>query len=550
MFDLHVTGGMVLDGTGAPARPLDVGVEGGRVRLIPRDAAPVFEAPQPAPSRPEALRRIDAAGLVVCPGFIDVHSHSDISLLTLPGLHDKVRQGVTTEVIGNCGISAFPVRAGADRAGAYRGPDLRAGHGAAREVLAAIAPGDFTLDWDGAGGYFDTARRAGLDANVVALVGHGSLRAAVIGLEDRPATEDELEEMAGLLGACLEQGAAGLSLGLLYPPGCYADRAELGRLAAVVARAGGVVASHMRDYEHDLLASLEEMYTVARDSGVRVEISHLMAGNLAAAEAALASIDRAVSRGLDVSFDQYPYERGMTSLQTLLPPWMLAGGNAAMLASLGSSEARERAACDMAAGLGGWDSLVRSAGWGNIAFIEPAGHPWSGRSFDDIASAAGRPAAECLFDLLLEVGGGGSISMKLTDDAVLRLLMRSGRQCFGTDGVPREGLTHPRTFGTYPRVLGFYVRDQRVLDLPDAIRRCTSEPARRFGLAGRGILADGAHADIVVFNPQTVADGGTYRKTAAPTGIAHVFVGGRAVVEDGRATGVKAGSFISGRLAP
>ncbi len=525
MLDILITNGTVFNGSREPGRSRDVGVTGDRLTLYGRGEGP------------EAHRVIDAAGRMVCPGFVDPHSHSDMALLVLPDLHDKILQGVTTEVIGNCGISPFPVGSQGDRP-RHEG---RRGEELLREVLKPVAPGDYPITWADAAGFLAEVDRQGADANYMSLLGHGSLRAAVVGTGDGDISPGELTRMLELLRQAFEQGVSGLSFGLLYPPGCYAGSAELAALAAAVADAGGVVACHIRNYTDHLLPSLQEMLDVADGTHVRLRISHLMAANVETAGRALTLLHDTAKRGVDVSYDQYPYERGMTSLQALLPPWLMSGGAVEMLRRLKDKEVRRRAAHDIGEGIAGWDSLIHSVGSGNVSLLEPGGQGKNGLSLADISQQRGQDAASCLFDLLLETGGTGMITMRLTTEEAIRTLMRDDLGCVSTDGLPRKGLTHPRTFGTFARVLGCYCRDERVLEWSEAIRRCTSVPAERFGIRERGTLEDGYFADVVVFTPESVADRATYLKPASPQGIEFVIVNGKVAVENGQPTGVKAG---------
>ncbi len=529
MLDILITDGTVYDGRGGSARPLDVGVMGDRLALFERGQAPNYR------------RRIDAAGKVVCPGLIDPHSHSDLALLTLPDFHDKILQGVTTEVIGNCGISPYPIGlpAGGERDAAELGRELL------WDVVRSVAPERCEITWSDAAGFFGEVGSRGVDANYLPLVGHGSLRVAAVGSGDGKLSSSDLARMQAMLRECIEQGAAGLSLGLLYPPGCYADLPELTALAAVVAEADGMLTCHIRDYVKHLLPSLQEVLDVAFRTHVRLRISHLMAVGADTAAEALSLLHAARERGLDVSYDQYPYERGMTSLQALLPPWMVSGGSPEMLRRLRDRQVRRRAAADIVKGLPGWGSLVHSVGWDNVSVVEPGDYAGKDLSFAEIAVLENCDPADYLFDLLVESGGAGTITMRLTSEEAIRVLLRDDLGCISTDGIPRKGLTHPRTLGTFARFLGHYCRDEHVLDWPQAIQRCTSLGAERFGIGQRGALEDGFFADVLILAPEAVNDRATYLSPSHPDGIEFVIVNGRIAVENGQPSGLKAGRRLA-----
>lgn len=542
MLELLISGGIVFDGSGSAGQRLDIGISQNRLKLFATGSAP------------KAAKTLDATNLVIAPGFIDVHSHSDLSLLALPTLYDKIMQGVTTEIIGNCGLSPYPLtnmicgnekEVSRDRSANQQIQNERLTM-IAHDLMRLVAPFDWTPEWRTCSEYLKTVKKVGSDTNIVTLVGHSTLRAAVMGIADRSATNHELQQMERLLEQCLDQGSAGMSLGLLYAPGCYADLRELSSLATVVASRGGVVASHMRNYGGDITNSLEEMLEMAKLSGVKLQISHMMAPNAQTANKALKLLAAARNNNIHVWYDQYPYTRAMTSALTLLPPWALAGGREQTVERLADEDSRNRIAYDIQNGISGWENIVASVGWSNIVIIEPSEHQWAKMNLTHVHEHTGQPPLKCYLKFLQETEAMGTITVALTDEQALEIFMKDTYQCFGSDGMPRVGLTHPRTYGTYPRIIGTYCRDKNVLELEEAIQKCTSIPAQRFGITDRGLVVDDAYADLVVFSLKDIDDRGSYTRVSEPSGIVYVLVNGQIVVDEGKPTGIKPGELLLG----
>jgi N-acyl-D-amino-acid deacylase len=452
-----------------------------------------------------ARRVLDADGAVVAPGFIDLHTHVDFTIRERPDAPSMVRQGVTTVVVGNCGFSAFPVPA------------------AMRERVAdwaAFLSARPDLLFEDAGGFLEAFDRLPLVPNVAALAGHGTLRLAVMGDEARAPSEPELAAMEALLDEALRAGATGLSAGLIYEPGRHAARAELERLAAVVARHGGFLATHLRDEGEGLLAALEEVVGVAEATSVSAHVSHLKAAGPRAAGLvvdALARIAEAHGRGLDVTADQYPYTASSTKLAAV------AGGGGGLMDPF-----------DPALVLIGHD---------------PAGR-WTGRTLADVAAAEGQDPRTTLAALVASRGDGVQVVLldRMAEADVCRVLADPD-VAVASDGWSLSGSAgrnpHPRSFGTFARVLGRYARDEGVLSLPVAVRKMTAVPAGRLGMPDRGRLAPGAAADVVVLDPQRVDDRATYeRPYEFATGVRHVLVAGEAVVEAGEPTGAAPGRAL------
>jgi N-acyl-D-amino-acid deacylase len=525
-FDLLVRGGRIVDGTGTPWYRADVGVTGGRIVAVGHlDGS-------------DARAVLDAHDHVVVPGFIDVHTHSELRLLTDPLLEPKIRQGVTTEIIGQDGLSLAPLT------------DATAAALPAR--LAGLAgAADAVWTWRSVGEFLARLEAARPAPNVAYLAPHGTIRAAVAGFEARPLTADELRRAQALLQAALDDGAVGFSTGLIYPPCSFADVDELVALCTVAARIGAPFVVHVRNESAYVLEAMDEVLEVARRSGAPLHVSHLKAAGRRhwdALSSVLERFDRARAAGIEVTFDQYPYAAGSTFLSALLPPWAHDGGTAALLARLRDPESRRRLA-DALAQPGRWENFVYACGWDavQVAAVRTEANRWcEGRRLPEIAQARGQSPAEALFDLLVEEDAAATMIVFWGEETRITEAMRHPLQMVGSDGI-FGGKPHPRLYGTFPRVLGPYVRNG-TLRLEDAVRRMTAAAAHRFGLVGRGLLVPGAWADVVVFDPATIADRATYEAPHQyPVGIRHVLVNGVPVVRDGEVTGARPGRVLRWR---
>jgi N-acyl-D-amino-acid deacylase len=520
MFDLLLHGGTVFDGTGNPRYWADVAVRDGRI-VLPRGQTS------------GAREVIDASGLYVVPGFIDPHSHSDFVLFLDPRPDMKLRQGVTTEIVGNCGSSSAPLA----------GNNLRFLEPHVEESLATLGK------YESFGEYLDRVESYGLINNLAFLVGHKALRTAILGMEDRPASRQELDEMKALLAASLDEGAVGLSSGLLYPPMCFAGTDELVELNKVVAERGKVFACHMRNYSSEMVQSVREMIEIAKGSGVATQISHFMLagrGNWGRAPEVLDMIDEARLDGVDIALDQYPYTAANPYVRSLLPPWMHEGGLDATLERLKDPGLRDRAAREMVEGMPGWESISKESGWENLVVLSDQLDEVSGRTLQEISESARQEPATAAFDILLEDPHAGLIAHWVSEKD-LREVMRHRCQMVSSDSSEPGPLAHPRTYGTFPRVLGEYVRGESVLTWEEAIRKMTWFAARRFGLEDRGLILDGWRADLVVLNPDTVAARATFEEPDRyPVGIDYVLVNGKIAVDGGQYNRSVCGRVVKG----
>ena len=529
VFELIIEGGRVVDGSGEPARAADLGIGDDRIAAIG------------ALGRQPAGVHLGAHGLVVSPGFIDMHSHSDFRLWANRRAESKIRQGVTTEVVGNCGFSPAPLS-----------PQFNA----ELQSFAGFLARGLDWDWQSLGDYLRRFEADGSAVNVLQLVGHGAIRIAAMGFARRPPTAQELTQMERLAARSIEDGAWGFSTGLIYAPGCYAQTNELIALARVARESGSLYASHIRGEGVNLLSSVQEAIRIGQEAGIAVEVSHIKAAgraNWGKVSEALALIDAARAEGLDVTADVYPYLASSTTLSALLPSWVLEGGIDAMAARLGMPDVRSRVAAEVLSGLPGWENPAKNAGWDGIMIAACPGRPAAeGRRLHDLAQEAGKSPIEFAMDLLQSQRGRVAMILFQLGETDLRSALIHPHVMIGSDGsalAPYGDLgaekVHPRNYGTFPRILGKYVREEGILPLEEAIRKMTGLPARKLGLHDRGVIRIGAKADLVCFDPQGVNDRATYTEPHQyPTGIRHVIVNGRVVIRDGEHTGALPGRVL------
>ena len=523
-FDVIIRNGKILDGSGNPWYAADIAIRDGKIAKIG------------ALQDEKAAQYIDASGRVVSPGFMDIHTHSDARVFASEQETGKIRQGVTTEVIGNCGISAAPVAdENLDLQKRYAGPFF----------------GRYPISWKwrSLADYLREIEQHQIIGNIAPLVGHGTVRVAVMGFDDRRPTSDELEKMRQLVAEAMEAGAFGLSSGLIYPPGLYSNAAEMVELCRVVAAGAGIYTTHMRNESDKVVDSVKEAIEVAKQAGLPLQISHhKVAGkeNWGLSEKTLALMEEARGRGLDVTFDVYPYTAGNTFLSALLPPWANEGGVERMLERLKNQELRAKIKQHIREGLPGWDNFIAlSGGYHNICLSSCRNTALEGRTISEIAEETSQSPDDAVLGILADNQGEVTMVVFLMDENEVSRLIAHPLGMVASDAIPVGGKPHPRYYGTFPRVLAKYVRKEKVLSLADAIRKMTSMPAQKLGLWDRGMINVGMWADLVVFDSDKVNDTATYQDPVNyPAGIGEVLVNGRLVVENGQYTGATPGKVL------
>jgi N-acyl-D-amino-acid deacylase len=518
-FDLLLKNARIFDGAGGPWFKADLAVEGDTIASLG------------AFGGARATIEIDCAGAAVAPGFIDAHSHSDLAVFEDASIAPKLMQGVTTELLGQDGIAAAPIR-----------PEHKADW--RRHLSGLLGNPDLEWPWSTFEEYLLALDAASPGTNLACLAPHGNLRLWTMGMEDRRASSTELKQMASLLRECLEVGAVGFSTGLIYPPCSYADEDELAALCTELVDYGGFIVVHMRNEDAGVFEALDEMLRVSERSGAPLHISHLkVAGRpqFGRAGELLGKIERARQRGLEVTFDQYPYTAGSTMLFAILPEWLQEGGPDAMIDRLGDSGVRERITAEIAtrgaSTVAITDIRVASVGSETNRNLE-------GKNLLEVAEALDKPLIDAVCDLLIEEDLNVSMILFLADEGDVQTILEHPLHVACTDGL-LGGKPHPRLYGTFPRILGHYCRELGVLELPEAIRKMTSAPAARLGLRDRGIVRPGMKADLVVFDPDRVIDTSTYDDPRRhPEGILHVLVNGRHAVKNGRLLEANAGQVL------
>lgn len=527
-LDLVIRGGQVIDGTGQPAQRADVGIVGDRIVQV-GDLAN-----QPAG------RVIDATGLVVAPGFIDVQGQSGSTLLGDGNGEGHLRQGITTEIIGEGGSPAFWVK-GADDA-------------------ETLAPFGLTFDWTGFNGYFSRLRERGTTINVGTFVPATAVRRAVIGMDNRAPTADELSRMEAMVDQGMRDGAFGLSSALIYVPGTFAKTDELIALAKVAAKYKGVYISHVRGESFNLFNAIDEAITIGRDAELPVVIYHLKVGakaNWGRMPEALAAIDKANAAGQRVSATMYPYTAGGTSLNATLPLWVQEGGREKMLERLKDPATRARARQEIETKIDGWENLLMATTFDGIQIASvPPGFDQSvlGKRIAQIAAERKADPWAVYFSLLIDSGGriGALYHMMSEQDVIAalkynRITIGTDSSALKTEGILSRGSPHPRSYGTFPRILGKYVRDEKAISLTEAIAKMTGNAAAQMGIRDRGVVRPTYAADLVIFNSATVKDNATYeRPHQYPTGIEYVVVNGVPVLDPKGLTGARPGMPVYG----
>ena len=524
MLDLLITGGRILDGTGNPGFYGSVGIDGDTVSIFRGDA-----------SHLEAKRTIDATGKVVCPGFIDVHAHSGLVILAEPKHMPKVSQGVTTELIGIDGNSYAPFRSEQDldwfiriNSGLDGDPPLPSKWSTVAEYLAM----------------FDRK----VAVNIAYIVGNAPIRINAVGWNDRPATAPELEDMKALLRESMEDGAVGMSTGLDYPPGSYADTDELVALSSEAARLGGIYHTHIRNWMGDrYLDPHREAIEIGRRSGIPVHITHLLRrkNHPGGARPILDLVDEARGGGMDITFDMFPYRYGGTRILITFPHWAHDGGPEKLKEVLRSEEGRERLRQEVRPRGRGWDEM-----WVTY-FKQPHNQRFEGKSVAEVAEMLGQGPVDALCDLLLDEDLRVSYFADIADEASLADFIVHPLYMVGSDALLLGDYPPPMAYGTFPLILSTLVREERKLLLQDAIRKMTSFPAQRLGLTDRGVLRDGMKADVVVFDADSIAANNTKQDPKQlPSGVDYVIVNGTVVIDQGKHTGALAGRALRRGVTP
>jgi N-acyl-D-aspartate/D-glutamate deacylase len=514
-LDLLIAGGTVVDGSGGKPLRADVGIRGDDIAALGNLAGQA------------ARRTLDATGLAVAPGFIDIHTHSDRTLLRDGLAQSAIRQGVTTHVIGNCGSSPAPLRA----------PQAVAG-----------------VQFQTFGEFLQVLLDGGVAINICALVGHNRVRGVVMGFDNRRPSEGELVQMQGEVAAAMKAGAVGLSTGLVSPPGTFSETGELIELARVAGQHGGLYASHIRGEAGTLVDAVNEALEVGRKANLPVQISHHKAAgkeNWGKTRITLAAIEAAAA-GQQVRVDVYPYVAGSAGLTQLIPPWAHEGGLEAMLKRLADRQSRQQVARDMERGTRDWPNFFR-IDWNDIQITHvrtEKNRPWVGRRVAELAQARGCSGIDACIDLVLEEQGEVGMINFVMNEEEMRGVLRHPLSMIGSDGSAvdaerPDGQPHPRFYGCFPRVLGRYVREEKLLSLETAIHKMTAMPAQQLGLARRGLIKQGYAADIVLLNPNTVIDLATFDQPHRyPAGIEAVIVNGQVVLQQGKHSGKKPGRLL------
>ncbi len=527
-YDLIVRNGTIVDGSGSKGYKADIGVSNGKIVAIKENI------------NRSAKEEINAGGQIVCPGFIDILSWASGPILYDGEVRSVVCQGITTAIFGE-GWSMGPVN-----------DNVR------KEMAGFWKEYNISYNWKTLAEYLKYVEQSGSSVNIASFVGATTIRMYVIGFEDRQATEKEMQQMKDLVRREMKSGALGLASSLVYTPAFYANTGELIELSKVAAEYDGIYISHIRGEGEDLPEAIEELITISETAQIPAEIYHFKAAgkkNWHLLDKAITMINNAHRRGLDITADIYPYTAGATGLRAMMPPWSKEGGDAALVERLKKKPIRKQIREEILTSSSGWENFYQLAGGGSgilVSYLSEKNKELQGLSIAEIARIKNKDEISTIFDLLIEEGGfGGGIYFLMSEDNV-RKKMQLPWVSFCTDedayrptGLMSKRNPHPRAYGTFPRILGKYVRDERILFVQEAIRKMTSLPAARLGLIDRGLLKKGMAADIVVFDPDNVIDKATYTEPHQyPEGINYVIVNGTIVVNNGKHTGAKPGRAL------
>ena len=525
MFDLVIKEGLIYDGLGNEPIKTDIGISGDRICQI----GSIEDS--------HAREVLNVSGDVVSPGFIDFHSHADFALINQPESFAKVLQGVTTEVIGNCGFSPAP--------------SSPATLNLLQKYLLPTLGKTESWNWSTFSEYLGALSAARPSVNFATFVGHGALRIYAMGFSSNKPDSHQMSLMKEALIASLDAGVVGLSTGLIYVPACYSGQEELEEFCRILARYNRIFAIHMRNESDMLLESVKENIELARKTGVHLHISHLKASGSAnwnQIDLVLELIESARNEGIKVTCDQYPYTAGSTTINVLFPQWVVEGGIVAMLDRLKDKGIRERIKQDFSTGIPEWDCLVRANGWDNIMLNYVGSESckgFEGLTLKDVAKKLGKDPAEALFDLVIEIQGEASIVVFQQSEENVIKAMKKDYVVVGSDGLHSGVKPHPRLFGTFPRVLSRYVRELKSISLSKAIMKMTSLSADIIGQPLLGRIKEGCYADLTIFNPELIEDTACFEDSARhPKGIQAVIVNGVPVVTNGKHTLARTGRAV------
>ena len=526
VYDVIISGGLVFDGLGNPGREIDIAIKGNNFYLLQKNL-----------DKRKANLVIEAKGFAVAPGFIDAHSHTGVELLINPKAESQVRQGVTTEISGNCGYSVFPI------------PDV-----VYEERRKYLKDGyNYDLDWRDISGFFSRLRNKGIAINHATLVGHGNLRGEVIGYNDRPPTERELLKMTKNLASNLKLGALGLSTGLIYPPGSYSNTSEIIELCRVVAKQGGIYSTHMRSEEDKVLSAIDEALEIARQTNVSLQISHLKVANPAnwsKIDQVISKIETAKKKGIKILADRYPYIAGSNNLSSIFPLWAQQGTTAEFIDRLKDQvlDSRLRKFVNQQdKKRGSWDKILISS-----VFTEK-NKMFEGKNILEASQIQGKKPYDFIRDLLIEENNRvGQVVFYGSEDNLKRILSHplvvagADGAAVAPYGVLGKGKPHPRLYGTFARFIGKYAREEKIFSIAAAIQKMTSMTAKKFGLNNRGQVNPGFRADAVIFDPDTIIDRSTWKQPHQyPDGVKYVIVNGKVVIQQGEHTGQLPGTIIT-----
>ena len=531
MYDMLIRQATIIDGTGEPGWEGDVGVKDG-----------YFNAIKPTIEPRNAKQTIEGKGLVLAPGFIDIHTHSDDYWLQDPLSEIKLRQGVTMEVVGNCGISLAPLLTQTKKLALSEALIAQENHNAFKDAFSFAD-------------YRELIEEKHLAINLIGLIGHGTLRIAVMGFSDKDPDARQMEQMKKLLGSALDQGALGMSTGLIYAPGIFAKTQELVELSHVIAERGGLYTSHMRNEAEEVLAAIDEVITIGEQAQVAVHISHLkITGqrNWGFADQVIDKIQTARAKGIDLTCDVYPYFSSRTSLTALIPPWAIEGGVGKLTLRLQDATQKMRIIHDIKQGMPGWENMYHNAGWEKITISQVHSIEYKdveGQTVAEIARKCKIDPFELILELIEKDGNSVKIISETMNEETVAQFIKQPFAMIGSDSGFSQGKPHPRLYGAFPRVIRRFVRALKVLSLEEAIHKMSGMTAQRLKLKDTGLIKKGLRADAVLFDPETFSDTATYQDPCRfPEGLRMVIVNGVVVIDGSGHTGATPGVLRGGQV--